>query len=233
MRQRLAAIAQDILLPRLVGSRVMDPSPYEVDDPSVLVYRDPVGPVLVGIQLTGVSEREFLAAYVAQALFVPTDYPVFQAVGMERRGIRRLFRDRRWLLDGHQDADVLQTLTTFVVQEGAPILDRRAALRSFADELIGDEHELESDPIATEQAAYAYLLAGMDRRATELLEVLITATGSGWPGETEISVDEMQVLRNRAAQMLAYVMDDRAAALQQLDRWRQARLDNLNLGGAN
>ncbi len=74
----------------------------------------------------------------------------------------------------------------------------------MADELIQDEHGLESDPIATEQAAYAYLLIGADQRATDILEVLVQSKGRGWPGEAEISDDEIHVLQERPTNACAH-----------------------------
>lgn len=209
---------------------MVSPSPFDWHrQPSVLVYREPIEDVLVGIQLVAVDEREFSADYVAMPLFAPTDYPGFQPVGMEHDGIRRLFRVRRWVLDGRHDAQVIDRLATYVVEEGIPILRRRAALGSFADELVHDPHELESDPIGTEEAAYARILNGDDDGAIELLETLTNAKGRGWPGETEISQDEMDVVKERARRMLANLHEDRSAALDQLRRWRMARLEGLGL----
>ncbi len=226
----LERIARDTLLPRLDGFDLMAPSPFDRRrQPSVLVYREPIEDVLVGIELVSVDEHEFSAQYVAMPLFTPTDYPGFEDVGMERDGIKRLLRVRRWILDGRHDAQVIDRLATYVVREGTPILRRRAALVSFADELIEDPHELESDPISTEQAAYARILIGDNASATELLETLINMTGRGWPGEAEIPEDEMNVLRERARRMLANLREDRPAALHQLARWRLARLEGLKL----
>ncbi len=227
---RLERIAREALLPRLVGFRLISPSPFDWHkQPSVLVYRYPIEDVLVGIHLVAVDDREFWASYVASPLFAPTDYPGFQAVGMERDGIMRLFGDRRWILDGRHDEQVIDRFVKYVIEEGVPILRRRAALGSFADELLADPHELESDPVGTEQAAYARILNDEDESAIDLLEILLNAKGRGWPGETEISQDEMNVLQERARRMIANLRDDRALALGQLNRWRLARLENLGL----
>jgi hypothetical protein len=228
----LDQIARDALLPRLVGFRMVSPSPFDPrGGPSVLLYREPIEDVLVGIQLSAMKgECRIWADYVAQALFGPTDSPVFQAVGMERDGfIRRFFSDRRWILDGRHDAQVIDRLATYVVEEGIPILGRRGALTSFADELMADEHERESNPVGNEEAAYARILAGEDDSAIEILEGLINMAGRGWPGETEISEDEMNVLKERARRMLVHLREDRPAALHQLQRWRMARLESLGL----
>ena len=118
-----------------------------------------------------------------------------------------------------------------MVQEGIPILARRADLTTFADEVLADEHEWESDPIGTEEAAYARILSGRDGSAMQLLEILVRMPGRGWPGETEISEDEMAVLRERGRRMIAHLRTDRPAALDQLRRWRMARLASLGLDG--
>jgi hypothetical protein len=226
----LERIARETLLPRLAGFRVVSPSPFDWQrEPSALVYRHPIEDVLVGVHLVAIDEREFWANYVAMAMFAPSEYPVFQAVGMERDGVRRLFRDRRWVLDGRHDGQVIDRLLSYVVQEGIPILERRATLASFADELVEDPHELESDPIGTEEAAYARILTGDDEGAIELLQTLIGAKGRGWPGKTEITEDEMSVLKERARRMLSSLREDRSAALHQLRRWRIARLEGLGL----
>jgi hypothetical protein len=225
----LERIARDALLPRLAGFRLVSPSPFDwLRQPSVLLYREPIEDVLVGVHLVAVDDREFTAQYVAQPLFAPTDYPGFQAVGMDRDGFIRFFRDPRWVLDGRHDAQVVERLVTYVVEEGIPILRRLGALDSFADELI-DEHEVESHPIGNEEAAYAWILTGRDDRAIEILEALIKQPGRGWPGETEISEDEMNVLRERARRMLVHLRGDRSAAFDQLRRWRVARLASLGL----
>jgi hypothetical protein len=94
---------------------------------------------------------------------------------------------------------------------------------------MADEHERESNPVGNEEAAYARILAGEDDSAIEILEGLINMAGRGWPGETEISEDEMNVLKERARRMLVHLREDRPAALHQLQRWRMARLESLGL----
>ncbi len=230
----LEAIARDALLPRLDGFRMVTPSPLDEQrrQSSVLLFSAPIEDVLVGIQMLAVDDREFLAEYVAMSLFAPTEHPVFQPVGMERDGMKRLFRRRRWVLDGRHDQQVIDSLTTYVVQEGIPILRRRADLRSLADELLSDEHELESDPISSEEAAYALIVVGQDESAIEILESLVAAKGRGWPGEAEVTDDEMRVLKARGRRMLAILRSERSEALHQLRRWRMARLDGLGLDAA-
>jgi hypothetical protein len=219
-------IARDALLPRLPGFQLVSPSPFDArGGPSVLLYRAPIEDILVGVDLSGDGTRRIWADYIDQALFGPTDRATRQAVGMERDGfIRRFFRDRKWVLDGRHDAQVIDRLARYVVEEGVPILERRGALGTFADELMADEYERESDPVANEEAAYARILTGEDAAALEILEGLINMPGRGYPGETEISEDEMTALRDRARRMRGYLREDRQAALDQIASWRSERL---------
>lgn len=231
-RVPLGDIARLHLLPRLAGFVLAEPGPrWSPGRDSVLVYRTPIGHVLVGVRLLGAGEREVLADYVAMPLFTPTVEPIFQPVGMEMDRFPRNLRRRRWVLGGHDEARILERLARFVVEEGIPVLRRRADVSRFADEIEADPHELESSPIATEQAAYARILAGQVDRATELLGLLVAMKGRGLPGQAEITPDEMEVLKERSRRTIRDLRQDPSRVIGQLDRWRRTRLDDLALDG--
>lgn len=130
----LERIAREALLPRLVGFRAVSPSLFDWHlQPSVLVYREPVEDVLVGIHMVALGDVEFGAHYAAMPLIAPTYDPGFQAVGMERHRIKSLLGNQRWLPDGRRDDRVIELFVSDVVEEGLPLLRRLAEPETFAD----------------------------------------------------------------------------------------------------